>query len=149
MDCSMLLRTHESFIGMSRAPANFGFPIFRAPSNPAMRKLVRHSAGGASGMKDAWVVEMRFRFNPTLARKNPVCRLCSFFPLLFLTPLDRVGKLEETLLLTSVVLRYFGSCLALGSRQDFSSSQQPTHDTRRRPRARTMRSTFEKRQNFP
>ena len=53
------------------------------------------------------------QFNPTLARENPVCRLHSFFPLLFLTPLDRVGKLEETLLLTSVVLRYFWSCLAL------------------------------------
>ena len=50
------------------------------------------------------------QFNPTLARENPVCRLCSFFPLFFLTPLtplDRVVKLEETLLLTSVVLRYF------------------------------------------
>ena len=95
MDCSMLLRTCESFISMSRAPANFGFPIFRAPSDPSMRKSVRHSAGGASGMKDAWVVEMRFSSIRRWHVRTPSADYVLFFLYSFLLPLTSSSNLRK------------------------------------------------------
>ena len=60
-------------------------------------------------MKDVWVVEMRFSSIRRWHVRTPSADYVLFFLFSFLLPLlplNRVVKLEETLLLTSVVLRY-------------------------------------------